>query len=133
MTCMKSDKLNLLYLMNKNEQVAVKTPYGSTKRVSITNKLRQERVWGSILCTATMDKLGKLKYNNKEMLYKYKETVGVPALDIVDDIVDIQACGVNAVMSNAVINSCVEHKKLTLSKTICHRLHCGEQILCVRS
>ena len=34
---MKSDKLNLLYLMNRNAQVAVKTPYGSTKRVSIRN------------------------------------------------------------------------------------------------
>ena len=46
---------------------------------------------------------------------------------MVDDIVDIQACGVNAVMSNAVINSFIEHKKLILSKTKCHRLHCGEK------
>ena len=82
----------------------------------------QGTVWGSILCTA-----GALKYNNKGMLYKYKETFSVQALEMVNDIVDIQACGVNAVMSNAVINSFVERKKLTLSKIKCHR------ILCVRN
>ena len=103
--------------MNKNALVAVKTPYGITKRISIRNIVMQGTVWGSILCTSTMGKLGKLKYNNKEMLYTYKETVGVPALAMVDDIVDIQTCGVNAVRSNAVINSFIEHKKLTLSKT----------------
>ena len=113
--------------MNNNVKVAVKTPFGSTERVNIRNVVMQGTVWGSLLCTATMDKLGKLKYNNTKLLYKYKGTVGVPALEMVDDILDIQMCGVNAVISNSVVNSFIEHKKLTLSKTKCHRLHCGKK------
>ena len=79
------------------------------------------------MCTAPMANLGKFKYNNKEILYKYKGTVDIPALEMVDDIFDKQTIGVNAVMSNAVVNSFKEHKKLTLSKTKCHRLHCGKK------
>ena len=59
---MRNDKLNLLYLMNRNAKVAVKTPFGSTDRVIIRKVVMQGTVWGSLLCTATMDKLGKLKY-----------------------------------------------------------------------
>ena len=66
--------------MNATAQLAVKTPSGITERVTINNIVMQGTVWGSIFCTATMDKLGKLKYNNPEMLYKYKGNVGVPAL-----------------------------------------------------
>ena len=48
-----------------------------------------------------MDKLGKLKYSNDEMLFKYKGIVGVPALEflleMVDDVVDIQKCGIDAI------------------------------------
>ena len=75
-----NDQLNLIYLRNKNAKVALKTPCGSTERVNIRNVVMQGTVWGSLLCTATMDKLGKFKYNNTNMLYKYKGTVGVPAL-----------------------------------------------------
>ena len=58
-----------------------------------------------------MANLGKFKYNNKEILYKYKGTVDIPALEMVDYIFDKQTIGVNAVMSNAVVNSFKEHKK----------------------
>ena len=44
------------------------------------------------------------------MLYKYKDSVGVPALEMVDDIADIQKCGTNAVKANAIVNTFVEHK-----------------------
>ena len=87
----------------------------------------QGTVWGSLLCTATMDKLGKLKYQNEDLLYKYKGEVNVPALEMIDDIADVQKCGVDAVNSNAVVNSFIEHKKLTLSDTKCHKIHCGKK------
>ena len=125
-TGLKNDKLNLLFLMNQNAQIAIKTPNGMTQRKSITNIIMQGTVWGSLFCTATMDKLGKLKYSDETMLYKYKGKVGVPALEMVDDIADVQKCGTNAVKSNAVVNAFVEHKKLTLSGTKCSKIHCGK-------
>ena len=33
-----------------------------------------------LFCTTFMDKLGKLKYENPDMLYNYKEVIGIPAL-----------------------------------------------------
>ena len=115
--------------MNETAQVAIRTPWGLTERETMKNIVMQGTVWGSLFCTGTMDKLGKLKYSNEEMLFKYKGTVGVPALEMVDDVVDIQKCDINAIKSNAVINSFMEHKKLTLSKSKCHKIHCGKKNL----
>ena len=67
-TGIQNDKLNLLYLMIQNAQVAIKTPQGITQRESISNIIMQGTVWGSLLCTATMDKLGTYKYENPDML-----------------------------------------------------------------
>ena len=78
--------------MNNTAQVAIKTPWGITERKTMTNIVMQGTVWGSLFCTGTMDKLGKLKYSNKEMLYNYKGIVEVPALEMVDDVVDVQKC-----------------------------------------
>ena len=55
-----NDKLVLLYLENQNANIAVKTASGKSKRVYIRNIFMQGTVWGSLLCTATMDKLGQL-------------------------------------------------------------------------
>ena len=51
-----------------------------------------------------MDKLGKIIYEDKNLTYKYKGTK-VPCLEMVDDIADVQKCGLDAVKSNAVVNS----------------------------
>ena len=124
---LQNDKLNLLYLMNKSAQVAVKTSSGMTERVDINKIVMQGSVWGSLLCTAIMDRLGKVKYQNEDLLYKYKGEVSVPALEMIDDIADVQKCGVDAVNSNAVVNSFIEHKNLTLRGTKYHKIHCGKK------
>ena len=51
-----NDKLVLLFLENQNANIAVKTPNGRSDRVHIRNVIMQGTVWGSMLCTATMDK-----------------------------------------------------------------------------
>ena len=63
-----NDKLMLLYLENQNASIAVKTQEGQSDRISISNIIMQGTVWGSLLCTTTMDKLGKLVYNNKDLV-----------------------------------------------------------------
>ena len=111
-----NDKLPLLFLENQNANIAVKTPNGTSKRVSISNIIMQGTVWGSLCCTASMDKLGKLVYNNADLLYKYKGEVDIPSLGMVDDILSIQRCSSDSVKMNAVVNAFIESKKLTLSK-----------------
>ena len=122
-----NDKLNLLHLLNENAQVAAKTSSGLTERKDIPNIIMQGTVWGGMFCTTTMDKLGKYKYENPDMLYMYKNKVGVPALEMVDDILDVQKCGVDAIKSNALINTFIEHKKMSMGHEKCERIHCGKK------
>ena len=120
---LQNNKLNILYLMNQNANVAIKTTSGMTKRTSMTNIIMQ----GSLFCTSTLDKLLRLQYDNTHILYKYRGSVSVPSLEMVDDIVDIKKFGTKSVLSNSVINLFIEHKKLTLGKAKCHKIHCGKK------
>ena len=70
-----NDKLVLLFKENQNAKIAVKTAGTISKRVNITNCVMQGTVWGSMLCTASMDKLGRLVYANSDLTYKYKGEV----------------------------------------------------------
>ena len=110
-----NDKLPILFYENQNAKVAIKTQQGITSRVNINNIVMQGSVWGSLFCTTTMEKLGKLCYENKELLYKYKNVVDVPPLGMVDDILSIQKC-TDAKKINVTINTFIEMKKLTLSQ-----------------
>ena len=92
-----NDRLSLLYLTNKNAQIAVKTASGvSRERRSVNNIIMQGTVWGTIKCTNTMDKLGKLSYENP---YKYKGIVEVPMLGMVDDVLNVAKCSNQAIIS----------------------------------
>ena len=118
-----NDKLPLLFLENQTAKIAVKTPTEISKRVSTHNLVMQGTVWGSLMCTATMDKLGQLMYSREDLLYKYKGVVNTPTLGMVDDILSVQKCSEKAMEVKAVINAFVESKKLTPSSTKCHRIH----------
>ena len=75
----------------------------------------QGTVFGSLKCTAQMDNLPRTAYSEGKLLYKYKGHVEVPPLGMVDDILTISKCGNDSVVSNAVINTFTESKKLTFS------------------
>ena len=122
-----NDKLVLLYLENQNANIAVKTSSGKSTRVNIRNIIMQGTVWGSLLCTATMDKLGQLAYTNDNLAYKYKGVVKTPSLGMVDDVLSVQKCSDDALKANAVINAFVEGKKLTFSSKKCHRIHVSQK------
>ena len=120
-----NDKLPLLFLENRNAQVAVKTSGGISNRVNIKKIIMQGSVWGSLCCVALMDKLGKLAYKNPQLLYMYKGVVACPPLQMVDDILGVQNCSPQSVQLNTVINTFMEHQKLTLSKIKSHNIHIG--------
>ena len=119
---LQNDKLPLLFLENRNAQVAIKTFGGITDRISIKDIIMQGSVWGSLCCVALLDKLSKHVYANKELLYYYKGLVGCPPLQMVDDVLAVQTCNKSQQL-NTVINTFMELEKLTLSKTKCHKLY----------
>ena len=118
-----NDKLVLLYLENQNANISLKTQGQKSKRFNIKNIIMQGTVWGSLLCTASMDKLGQLVYMNKDLVYKYKGVVEIPSLGMVDDVLAVQKCSNDVVKMNAAVNAFIEGKKLTLSQKKCHRIH----------
>jgi hypothetical protein len=122
---LQNDKLAVLFAINKNAQVAIKTSHGMTKRVDIPNIIMQGTVWGSMFCTTSIDKLPQKAYAEEAWLYKYKGEVNVPPLCMVDDVLTIQKCGATAVTINDEVNAFFEQKKLTLSKQKCFQIHVG--------
>ena len=119
-----NDKLPLLYHENTNAKVAIKTSSGITRRIDISEIIMQGTVWGSLLCTGTMDKLGKMCYEKPEFLYKYKG-VPIPPLGMVDDVINVSNVE-NAELMNQVINTFIESKKLKLAEDKCARIHIGK-------
>ena len=124
---LRNDKLSLLALENESAEVAVKTSAGVTERKTIRNSIMQGTVWAGLMCTATMDKLGKEVYKTPQLIYKYKGTVNVPPLEMVDDVLTISKCGATSVAMNRKVNSFMESKKLELNSTKCAQIHVGKK------
>ena len=120
------DKLSLLHLENQRAQVVIKNPGGNSSPVTIDNVIVQGGVMSSIYCTNTMDKLGKIIYEDKKLLYNYKGTE-VPCLQMVDDILTITECDSTAIAMNSTVNTFVETKKLKLAEKKCSIIHVGKQ------
>lgn len=67
------------------------------------------------MCTATMDKLGKLVYKTPHLLYKYKKTVDIPTLEMVVDVLTISKWGATSLAMNTTVNQFMSSKKLNLN------------------
>ena len=124
---LRNDKLAVLFAINKNAQVAIKTSHGMTRRVNISNIIMQGTVWGSLFCTASIDKLAQNVYTENDLLYKYKGEVSVPPLGMVDDVLTVQKCGATSSAINNEVNAFFEQKKLKLSASKCVQIHVGKK------
>ena len=114
-------------MSNASAQVAVKTAGGITERNTICNSVMQGTVWGNIFCVALLDKLGKYVYDNPKLLYYYKQSVPIPPLEMVDDVLAIQKCGTKSIKINTAINTFMEAEKLYLSEKKCNVIHVGSK------
>ena len=128
----KDEKVALLYQSNKQNLVAINTAVGLTERANIPNIVQQGGTWGPILCSNSIDTIGKKIRDRGEKTYLYKNTVRVLPLAMVDDINAISRCGIESVNLNTIINTQIELKKLRFhvpdqnGKSKCHKLHIGE-------
>ena len=94
--------------------------------MEIPNIVLQGTVFGNLECTATMDKVGKFAYESKKPIYKYKGVVDIPPLGMVHDLLVISKCGNDSAISNSMINSFIECKKLKLNVKKCSKIHIGK-------
>ena len=63
-----NDKIGLLYESNKKNMVAVKTAVGLTKRVNMPNIVQQGGTWGPMLCSNSIDILGKKRKERNDFV-----------------------------------------------------------------
>ena len=110
------DRLVMTYESNKNNKVIICSPVGPTPEIEIDEAVMQGSSWGSILCSNQLGQIGGDKNKRNEYLYRYKNEVDIPSLEMCDDVLDISECGIKSVMSNAYINAKFELKRL-LSNT----------------
>ena len=88
----------------------------------------QGTVNSPLKCAIQMDTLGLDMYTSDEGLFNYKELVSVPALGMIDDVVALSRCGVDSIISNAIINNKMEMKRLELGPSKCFQIHIGENV-----
>ena len=122
-----NDKLPLVYLANQTAHIAIKSSTGISERRTISKVIMQGTVWAGMLCTGTMDKLGKIVYENPELAYKYRGKVVVPPLQMVDDILTVSKCGTTSIAMNNLVNVFMNSKKLYLNPSKCSKIHIGKK------
>ena len=82
-----------------------------SERFDIYNTIMQGTVWAGLKCTATMDQLGKKAYGDPNLLYRYKNQVDIPTLQMVDDVIAASKCGKQTGLVNNAITTLVKFKK----------------------
>ena len=87
------DKFALLYNVNRNVNIAVKTPVGKTDRQNIQNVITQGDVFGPIFCSKQVDTFGQECLRDRKYTYMYRGEVEIPPLSMVDDVLAISECG----------------------------------------
>ena len=127
-----NDYLNLLYMENRNANIAVKINNQLSTRISVKDVVMQGSVWGSLKCTTSMDTMNKTAISDKTLQYLYRGDPNIPVgvLGMIDDTLAITKCGKEAIRKNAFINSFIETHRLTLSKEKSVVLHFGKENKC---
>ena len=85
--------------------MAVNTSVGQTERVDIQDIVMQGGTFGSLMCSNSIDSIGKKCFNRGENLYLYKQLVNILPLSMVDDILAIAKCGQDSLSLNTYINT----------------------------
>ena len=98
-----------------------------TTRKEKTELITQGGSWGPLECSTQIDNLGKECLNQDKGLYKFKESVNICPLAMIDDVAGIERCGADSVELNTIINSKIKSKWLEFGEDKCVFLHIGKR------
>ena len=82
----------LVFETSRTNRVAVKTAVGQTERTEIPEIVTQGGTWGPMMCSNSIDTVGKFCQDNG-LIYKYKNISEIIPLAMVDDLLTIRSCG----------------------------------------
>lgn len=119
------DALVLLHEANKEIQMAVKTNDGLTERQTLKDTVLQGDTWGSILASIQVDSIGK-ECQERGYGYKYKDSLMVSILGMVDDMICITEAGYQAQQMNTFMNVKTAEKTLRFGPSKCKAMLVGK-------
>ena len=129
---LKIDNRNVIYKLNENNDVAVFTPHGLTERVKINKIVMQGENMAPLECSVQVDSFGRECMSEKKCLFLYRDSVEIPPLSMVDDLLCISNCGIDSVLMNSFISSKTIMKKLQFGEKKCHKIQIGNnQTICL--
>ena len=100
----RDDRLGLVYEASKTNLVAVNTSVGLTQRVNIPEIAQQGGTWGPMMCSNSIDGVGKFAKEARDS-YTYKKMVQIIPLAMVDDLISITTCGSDSINMNISITT----------------------------
>ena len=112
----RNDILSLIYLMNKEARVTVKTPVGDTDPILLTNLVKQGTVLGPVLNNCSLNKM-----STHSTGYNFG-SVQLKPLEFVDDIADPSREKASAIASNSVLEAIQHEKRISFSAEKCELL-----------
>ena len=117
----RGDKFALIAKLDSKCQAIINTPVGPTNDLNFSNLIMQGSIFAGIKCSCSIDSIGREILSSEDDLgvYTYKGVVDVPPVSYIDDVLGISDDDVSAVELNAVLNSKMETKKLTLRSDKC--------------
>ena len=125
----RDNKLGLVYQLSLSN--LSNTAVGQTDRFNIPEVVTQGGTWGPLLCSNSIDQIGKYALQNCD-LFKYRNVARILPLAMVDDLLAIGSCGVQSNSINTAINTKIELKKLEFhtptesGKGKCQFMHIGK-------
>ena len=90
----KDDTLSLIYNLNVNANITIKTPFGDTQVLSLENLVKQGTVLGPVLNNCSLERVCK------ESLGYHIGSVEIKSMKFVDDIADPNSDEISAKFSN---------------------------------
>ena len=124
---MNNDRLSLLWQINQENNMAVKTPQGISQRKQIKKIVCAGDPWGTTQCSLHMDDIAKGSLEPSLEPYKYKGEVEISALTMVDDIITISESGHKSTRMNGFVNAKIASKKLQFGADKCFVIHIGKE------
>ena len=112
--------LTIIQEANKEVVISVKTPQGTTKPYTITNKTMQGDTWAPVMASAQVDAFGKeMLGSNPTYMFKFKGEVPIPLLGQVDDLLGVAEAGFKSEQLNAFVNVKTSDKDLQFGTKKC--------------
>ena len=111
-----NDILSLIYLINKEARVTVKTPVGGTDAILLTNLVEQGTVLGSVPNNCSLNEM-----STHSTGYNFG-SVQIKPTEFVDDIADPSREKPSAIASNSVLEAIQHEKRIFFSAEKCFGL-----------